>query len=54
MEKMATQREKEAADYLKKHKIVELMENLTSMLFFYRPGQLLSFLLQTQHPNILC
>uniref|UniRef100_A0A8C3APD3 Si:dkey-42p14.3 n=1 Tax=Cyclopterus lumpus TaxID=8103 RepID=A0A8C3APD3_CYCLU len=39
MEKMATQREQDAADYLKKHKIPELLENLTSMLFFYRPGQ---------------
>ncbi|XP_034735449.1 EF-hand calcium-binding domain-containing protein 10 [Etheostoma cragini] len=34
---MATQREKDAADYLEKHKIFELMENLTSMLFFHRP-----------------
>lgn len=40
-EKMATQREKDAADYLKKHKIIELMDNLTGMLFFYRPGQTL-------------
>ncbi len=37
-EKMATQREEDAADYLKEHKIMELMDNLTSMLFFYRPG----------------
>lgn len=37
--RMATPREQEAADYLRKHKIIELMDNLTSMLFFYRPGQ---------------
>ncbi|KAF0040423.1 hypothetical protein F2P81_006321 [Scophthalmus maximus] len=36
---MATQREQDAADYLKRHQIMELMENLTGMLFFYRPGQ---------------
>ena len=36
--KMATQRERDAADYLKKHRIMELMDNLTSMLFFHRPG----------------
>lgn len=35
---MATQREQDAVDYLEKHKILELMDNLTSMLFFYRPG----------------
>lgn len=38
VEKMATQREQDAAEYLKKHKVIELMDNLTSMLFFYRPG----------------
>lgn len=36
---MATQKEKESSDYLKRHKIIELMDNLTSMLFFYRPGE---------------
>lgn len=35
---MATSREQDAADYLEKQKIAELMENLTNMLFFYRPG----------------
>lgn len=35
---MATQREKEAADYLEKHRIMELLENLSGLLFFYRPG----------------
>ncbi|XP_068579744.1 LOW QUALITY PROTEIN: EF-hand calcium-binding domain-containing protein 10 [Cebidichthys violaceus] len=45
-EKMATQREQDAADYLKKHKIAELMENLTSMLFFYRPENPREFLVE--------
>ncbi|XP_040894801.1 EF-hand calcium-binding domain-containing protein 10 [Toxotes jaculatrix] len=43
---MASQREQEAADYLKKHKIMELMENLTSMLFFYRPEKPREFLIE--------
>ncbi|XP_010752132.2 EF-hand calcium-binding domain-containing protein 10 [Larimichthys crocea] len=45
-EKMATQREKDAADYLKKHKIIELMDNLTGMLFFYRPENPREFLIE--------
>lgn len=36
--KMATQREKDAVDYLQKHRIMELLENLNSLMFFYRPG----------------
>ncbi|KAG8012331.1 Sorting and assembly machinery component 50-like protein A, partial [Nibea albiflora] len=43
---MATQREQDAADYLKKHKIIELMDNLTSMLFFYRPENPREFLIE--------
>ncbi|XP_072242449.1 EF-hand calcium-binding domain-containing protein 10 [Leuresthes tenuis] len=43
---MATQREKDAAEYLKKHKIIELMDNLTSMLFFYRPENPREFLIE--------
>ncbi|KAK9516336.1 hypothetical protein VZT92_024273 [Zoarces viviparus] len=43
---MATQREQDAADYLKKHKIPELVENLTSMLFFYRPEKPREFLVE--------
>lgn len=39
---MSSPREQEAAEYLDKHKIVELMDNLTSMLFFYRPGEALT------------
>lgn len=35
---MATQRERDAADYLQEHRIMELLENLSSMMFFYRPG----------------
>uniref|UniRef100_A0A3B5KLG1 Uncharacterized protein n=1 Tax=Xiphophorus couchianus TaxID=32473 RepID=A0A3B5KLG1_9TELE len=31
-------RERDATAYLKKHKIVELMDNMTSMLLFYRPA----------------
>ncbi|XP_078112720.1 EF-hand calcium-binding domain-containing protein 10 [Sander vitreus] len=46
LEKMATQREKDAADYLEKHKMFELMENLTSMLFFYRPENPREFLIE--------
>uniref|UniRef100_A0A3B5B3E7 Si:dkey-42p14.3 n=1 Tax=Stegastes partitus TaxID=144197 RepID=A0A3B5B3E7_9TELE len=42
---MAT-REQGAADYLKKHKIMELMENLTSMLFYYRPENPREFLIE--------
>uniref|UniRef100_A0A8C7VZG2 EFCAB10 C-terminal EF-hand domain-containing protein n=1 Tax=Oncorhynchus mykiss TaxID=8022 RepID=A0A8C7VZG2_ONCMY len=42
---MATPREQEAADYLRKHKIIELMDNLTSMLFFYRPERPNEFLI---------
>jgi len=37
--KMSSPREHEASEYLEKHKIIELMDNLTSMLFFYRPGK---------------
>lgn len=36
--KMETQKEKDAAEYLQKHRIMELLENLNSLLFFYRPG----------------
>ncbi|XP_026222395.1 EF-hand calcium-binding domain-containing protein 10 [Anabas testudineus] len=43
---MATQREQEAADYLKKHRINELMDNLISMLFFYRPDNPREFLIE--------
>ncbi|KAF4081381.1 hypothetical protein AMELA_G00160740 [Ameiurus melas] len=49
---MSTPREQEAAKYLENHKIVELMNNLTSMLLFYRPehprGYLISQLEQMQ------
>ncbi|CAG5957696.1 EF-hand calcium-binding domain-containing protein 10 [Menidia menidia] len=43
---MATQTEKDAADYVEKHKIVELMENLTSMLFYHRPENPREFLME--------
>ncbi|XP_036375694.1 EF-hand calcium-binding domain-containing protein 10 [Megalops cyprinoides] len=42
---MATPREKEAAAYLEKHKIPELMDNLTSLLFFHRPENPREFLI---------
>ncbi|XP_042609306.1 EF-hand calcium-binding domain-containing protein 10 isoform X2 [Cyprinus carpio] len=42
---MSSPRELEAAEYLKKHKIIELMDNLTSMLFFYRPDRPREFLI---------
>ncbi|KAF3706208.1 EF-hand calcium-binding domain-containing protein 10 [Channa argus] len=43
---MATEREEDAADYLKRHRIIELMDNLTSMLFFYRPENPREFLIE--------
>ncbi|KAL7867907.1 hypothetical protein SRHO_G00092910 [Serrasalmus rhombeus] len=42
---MSTPREEETAEYLRNHKIVELMNNLTSMLFFYRPERPKEFLI---------
>ncbi|XP_051916481.1 EF-hand calcium-binding domain-containing protein 10 isoform X1 [Hippocampus zosterae] len=45
-DKMATEREKEASAYLEKHKIFDLMKNLTSMLFFYRPDDPKEFLIE--------
>ncbi|KAJ8387006.1 hypothetical protein AAFF_G00161830 [Aldrovandia affinis] len=42
---MATPREEEAANYLEKHKIPELMNNLTSMLCFHRPENPREFLI---------
>ncbi|XP_043084504.1 EF-hand calcium-binding domain-containing protein 10 [Puntigrus tetrazona] len=42
---MSSPREREAAEYLKKHKIIELMDALTSMLFFHRPEHPREFLI---------
>ncbi|XP_072529808.1 EF-hand calcium-binding domain-containing protein 10 [Salminus brasiliensis] len=42
---MSTPREREAEQYLSNHKIMELMNNLTSMLFFYRPERPKEFLI---------
>ncbi|XP_033880556.2 EF-hand calcium-binding domain-containing protein 10 [Acipenser ruthenus] len=42
---MATSRELDANNYLEKHKILELMDNLTSMLFFHRPERPCEFLI---------
>uniref|UniRef100_A0A3B5KSM7 EFCAB10 C-terminal EF-hand domain-containing protein n=1 Tax=Xiphophorus couchianus TaxID=32473 RepID=A0A3B5KSM7_9TELE len=39
-------RERDATAYLKKHKIVELMDNMTSMLLFYRPENPKEFLIE--------
>lgn len=36
---MTSTKEEDAAEYLQKHKISDLMDNLTSMLFFHRPGE---------------
>ncbi|XP_003967288.2 EF-hand calcium-binding domain-containing protein 10 [Takifugu rubripes] len=44
--KMATPREKDATDYLQKHRIMELLENLNSLLFFYRPENPRAFLVE--------
>uniref|UniRef100_A0A3Q4MW13 Si:dkey-42p14.3 n=1 Tax=Neolamprologus brichardi TaxID=32507 RepID=A0A3Q4MW13_NEOBR len=43
---MAARREEDAAVYLEKHKLIELMDNLTSMLFFYRPEKPREFLIE--------
>ncbi|XP_012717903.2 EF-hand calcium-binding domain-containing protein 10 [Fundulus heteroclitus] len=43
---MATPREKDAAEYVEKHKIIELMDNMTSMLLFYRPENPREFLIE--------
>ncbi|XP_030587267.1 EF-hand calcium-binding domain-containing protein 10 [Archocentrus centrarchus] len=51
---MATQREEDAAVYLEKHKIIELMDNLTSMLFFYRPEKPRDFLIEQLEQLKLC
>ncbi|CAM4734876.1 unnamed protein product [Leuciscus chuanchicus] len=42
---MSLPREHEASEYIEKHKIIELMDNLTSMLFFYRPDHPREFLI---------
>ncbi|XP_066524681.1 EF-hand calcium-binding domain-containing protein 10 [Hoplias malabaricus] len=41
---MSTLREEEAAEYLRNHKVMELMDNLTSSLFFHRPERPKEFL----------
>ncbi|XP_027029021.1 EF-hand calcium-binding domain-containing protein 10 [Tachysurus fulvidraco] len=41
---MSTPREQEAAQYLENHKILELMNNLTSMLIYHRPEHPREFL----------
>ncbi|KAK5866957.1 hypothetical protein PBY51_011486 [Eleginops maclovinus] len=43
---MATQREEDAAEYLKKHRIIELLDNLSCMLFFHRPEKPREFLIE--------
>ncbi|XP_037538481.1 EF-hand calcium-binding domain-containing protein 10 [Nematolebias whitei] len=43
---MASQRENDAAEYLDKHKIIDLMDNLSSMLLFYRPDNPKEFLIE--------
>ncbi|KAJ4937807.1 hypothetical protein JOQ06_002437 [Pogonophryne albipinna] len=43
---MATQREEDAAEYLKKHNIIELLDNLSCMLFFHRPEKPREFLIE--------
>lgn len=45
---METQKEKDAAEYLQKHRIMDLLENLNSLLFFYRPGSDPSKLIMNQ------
>ncbi|XP_029009840.1 EF-hand calcium-binding domain-containing protein 10 [Betta splendens] len=43
---MATQREQDAVAYLEKHGIVALMDNMTSLLLFYRPENPREFLIE--------
>ncbi|KAF3855186.1 hypothetical protein F7725_023241, partial [Dissostichus mawsoni] len=43
---MATQREEDAAEYLKKHNIIQLLDNLSCMLFFHRPEKPREFLIE--------
>uniref|UniRef100_A0A3Q3X7A9 EFCAB10 C-terminal EF-hand domain-containing protein n=1 Tax=Mola mola TaxID=94237 RepID=A0A3Q3X7A9_MOLML len=43
---MATQREEDAVEYMRRHQVPELLENLSSMLFFCRPENPREFLLQ--------
>ncbi|KAM8892911.1 EF-hand calcium-binding domain-containing protein 10-like [Spinachia spinachia] len=43
---MASQREQDAADYLRKHKLLELMENLSGLLLFHRPDNPREFLVE--------
>uniref|UniRef100_A0A673IXT5 Si:dkey-42p14.6 n=1 Tax=Sinocyclocheilus rhinocerous TaxID=307959 RepID=A0A673IXT5_9TELE len=50
---MSSPRELEAAEYLEKHKIIELMDNLTSMLFFYRPGGTFDSILDPSHQGFI-
>ncbi|XP_067855932.1 EF-hand calcium-binding domain-containing protein 10 [Heptranchias perlo] len=41
---MASPREREATAYLRQHQILELLDNLTSMLLYHRPAKPLDFL----------
>ncbi|XP_063052156.1 EF-hand calcium-binding domain-containing protein 10 [Engraulis encrasicolus] len=43
---MTSTKEEDAAEYLQKHKISDLMDNLTSMLFFHRPERPREFLIE--------
>ncbi|KAG5273338.1 hypothetical protein AALO_G00150270 [Alosa alosa] len=43
---MTSLKEEEATEYLKTHKILELMDNLTSMVFFHRPERPREFLIE--------
>uniref|UniRef100_A0A3P9NEB1 EF-hand calcium-binding domain-containing protein 10-like n=2 Tax=Poecilia reticulata TaxID=8081 RepID=A0A3P9NEB1_POERE len=43
---MSTERERDAKEYLEQHKIFELMDNMTSMLLFYRPENPKEFLIE--------
>ncbi|KAJ0029132.1 hypothetical protein NQD34_004129 [Periophthalmus magnuspinnatus] len=56
---MASEREREAEEYLQKHQILELMENLISLLLFHRPekpkaflSEQLEFLKRSRHSGV--
>ncbi|XP_007896763.1 EF-hand calcium-binding domain-containing protein 10 [Callorhinchus milii] len=49
---MEDPREQEASAYLREHKVLELLENLTSMLLYHRPDNPREFLI-TELENVM-
>uniref|UniRef100_UPI00398F73AC EF-hand calcium-binding domain-containing protein 10 n=1 Tax=Pristiophorus japonicus TaxID=55135 RepID=UPI00398F73AC len=42
---MASPQERESTEYLREHHVLELLDNLTSMLLYHRPAKPLEFLI---------